>query len=109
MRPGGPASPTSGPSSPGGEPGSPPWPSRSPSAGSSPTSTPAPRWPYTVVGAAFAIYGVALIAYGSSRARQVMDALSRGQFSEPSDKAITALTAAGALLGLATLALIIFD
>jgi putative membrane protein len=67
------------------------------------------RWPYTVVGAAFAIYGVALIAYGSSRARQVMDALSRGQFSEPSDKAITALTAAGALLGLATLALIIFD
>src|SRR4051812_466811 len=47
------------------------------------------QWPYTAVGAAFAIYGVALIAYGSSRARQVMDALSRGQFSEPSGTAVT--------------------
>ena len=67
------------------------------------------QWPYTAVGAAFAIYGVALIAYGSTRAREVMDALSRGQFSEPSGMAITVMTAAGALLGLATLALIIFD
>ena len=69
----------------------------------------ATQWPYTVVGAAFAIYGVALIAYGSTRAREVMDALSRGQFSEPSGTAIKVLTAAGALLGLATLALIVFD
>jgi putative membrane protein len=67
------------------------------------------QWPYTLVGAAFAVYGVALIAYGSSRARQVMDALSRGQFSGPSGAAITVLTAAGAVLGIATLALILFD
>src|SRR3954467_8314632 len=46
------------------------------------------QWPYTVVGGAFAIYGVALIAYGSTRAREVMDALSRGQFSEPSGSAL---------------------
>ena len=69
----------------------------------------ASRWPYTLVGAGFAVYGVALIAYGSSRARQVMDALSRGQFSEPGAGAITAMTIAGGVLGIATLALILFD
>ena len=67
------------------------------------------RWPYTLVGAGFAVYGVALIAYGSSRARQVTDQLARGEFADPSVAATTAMTIAGGVLGLATLALIVFD
>ncbi len=75
-----------------------------PELGGSPT-----RWPYTAVGAGFAIYGVGLILYGNARSREVMRALRTGRYSEVSERAIGALTAAGIVLGLATLALIVFD
>ena len=42
-----------------------------PELGGSPT-----RWPYTVVGAGFAVYGVGLILYGNVRSREVMEALA---------------------------------
>ena len=75
-----------------------------PELGGSPT-----RWPYTLVGAGFAIYGVGLIVYGNARSREVMRALHTGRYSEASAGAIAALTAAGIVLGLATLALIVLD
>ncbi len=75
-----------------------------PELGGSPT-----RWPYTLVGAGFAIYGVGLVLYGNARSRQVMQALRSGRYSEAPEGMINALTATGIALGLATLALIVFD
>ena len=67
------------------------------------------RWPYTVVGAAFAVYGVALMAFGSLRAGEVDAALDRGEFARPGGRTLTAITVLGALLGLAVIVLIIID
>jgi putative membrane protein len=67
------------------------------------------RWPYTTVGIAFAVYGVALIAYGTSRARAVEAAVARGGFAPAQDRVLAALTYAGVALGLATIALIAID
>jgi putative membrane protein len=67
------------------------------------------RWPYTLVGAGFALYGVALIVYGTVRVREVEAALSRGEYSSPSDRFLGAITLAGAVLGVATLVLILID
>ena len=75
-----------------------------PELGGSPT-----RWPYTVVGAGFALYGVALIIYGNARSREVMRALRTGRYTEASETAIGGLTAAGIALGVATLVLILID
>ena len=67
------------------------------------------KWPYTVAGAGFALYGVALFAYGTARAREVMRAVHQGRFVEASGSVITALTIGGIALGVATFALVLFD
>lgn len=67
------------------------------------------KWPYTLIGAGFALYGVALIVYGTVRVREVESAIKRGEFSSPSDRFIAAITVAGALLGMAAFALILID
>jgi putative membrane protein len=64
------------------------------------------RWPYTLVGIGFALYGIALIAYGTRRARAVDSAIARGSFAVSPDRVLGGLTAAGIVLGLATLALV---
>lgn len=66
-------------------------------------------WPYTVLGVGFALYGVVLIAYGTHRAREfdLEQGMPRG--SRGSSLALGALTAAGVLLGLATVVLILAD
>ncbi|MGZ5310693.1 MAG: YidH family protein [Solirubrobacterales bacterium] len=66
------------------------------------------RWPYSLIGVGFALYGVALIAYGSVRSRAVERSLAAGG-PMPSDRLLGALTASGAALGLATGLLIVFD
>jgi putative membrane protein len=66
-------------------------------------------WPYTVVGIAFALYGVALIAYGTRRARVVDRAIAHGSFALSPDRVLGALTVAGVALGLATLVLVAVD
>lgn len=67
------------------------------------------RWPYVLAGIAFALYGTALIAYGSSRRRSVERALSRGEFPDPLGKAQTAFAAGGVLLGVMTILLVVLD
>jgi putative membrane protein len=67
------------------------------------------KWPYVVVGAGFAIYGVAMIAYGTLRARIVDRALRAGEFADAPDRLLIALTVAGVLLGLLTVALVVAD
>jgi putative membrane protein len=67
------------------------------------------QWPYTVVGCAFALYGIALIAYGTVRARAIDGAITAGAFAASPDRLLAGLTAAGVLLGLATLVLVAVD
>jgi uncharacterized membrane protein YidH (DUF202 family) len=65
------------------------------------------RWPYVVVGIGFALYGIALIAFGTRR----IDALNRQLGVPVADRsavrAMGALAATGVLLGFAVIVLII--
>jgi putative membrane protein len=67
------------------------------------------QWPYTAVGVAFAIYGIALIAYGSIRARTVDEAAARGEYAPTPFTMLTALGLVGMVLGLLIVLLVIFD
>jgi putative membrane protein len=67
------------------------------------------RWPYVVIGVCFALYGVAVIAYGSIRRRAVEDALAEGGFPETPRLTHGALVGAGIVLGLLTIVLILLD
>lgn len=69
----------------------------------------ATRWPYTAIGAGFAIYGVALIAYGTVRARAVERSLREGDYALPPDSWLGALTVTAAVLGITTAGAIMFD
>ena len=61
-------------------------------------------WPYVVVGAGFALYGIALFVEGTHRGRQ--EANSLGGEKRAIDWRTAALAIAGPLLGIAVLALI---
>lgn len=65
------------------------------------------QWPYELVGVFFAMYGVAVIAYGSSRRGVVERALAEGRYADPPRFAHAALAGAGAVLGLLTVVLIL--
>lgn len=67
------------------------------------------RWPYVVAGICFALYGVAVILYGSIRRATVERALAAGRFPSPPRLAHAALAAGGVLLGLLTVVLILID
>lgn len=69
----------------------------------------ADQWPYVVAGIIFAVYGIALIAYGSIRRRTVERALGRGEFPDPLGWAQTALVIGGVLLGVLTVILMMLD
>ncbi len=67
----------------------------------------ATRWPYAVVGIGFALYGIALIAFGTRR----IDALNR-QLGVPvaersAVRAMAAFAIVGEVLGLAVIVLIV--
>jgi putative membrane protein len=65
-------------------------------------------WPFVTSGVAFALYGVAMIVVGGQRARAVERALATGGYPPLPDRALVALAAAGAALGIATLALVLW-
>lgn len=67
------------------------------------------RWPYVVAGICFALYGVAVLLYGSVRRGAVERALAEGRFPGAPRLAHTALAAGGVLLGLLTVVLILLD
>jgi putative membrane protein len=67
------------------------------------------QWPYTLAGVAFALYGVALIGYGSVRSRAVDEAAARDEFAPPPYHALTVLGLVGMALGLLIVLLVIFD
>ena len=64
-------------------------------------------WPYAALGVAFGVVGLAFIAYGYVRQKQVDEALARGDYAPLDDRAAIIFAAAGLLLGLATIILVI--
>jgi putative membrane protein len=69
----------------------------------------ASRLPYDAAGVCFALYGVAVIAYGSLRRAKVERALAQGLFPETPRFAHGALAAGGIALGLLTVLLIVIN
>lgn len=67
------------------------------------------RWPYLVGGIGFAVYGVAVMLYGSVRNRAVTQALSEGKFPEQPRVAHAAIAFGGVALGVLTIVLIAID
>jgi putative membrane protein len=65
------------------------------------------HWQYDAAGVCFAVYGVAVIAYGSRRRGSMERALAAGRFPEQPRYAHAALTAGGVALGLLTVLLIL--
>ena len=65
------------------------------------------EWPYTLLGVAFALYGIALFGYGNLRGTAVTRAVSEGGFAQPSAAVSTALGVVGAMLGLATAVVVV--
>jgi putative membrane protein len=65
-----------------------------------PSLTHQTRWPYAILGVGFALLGIAVIAYGFKREREVREALRGGSFTHPRQEALIGLTVAGIILGL---------
>ena len=73
-----------------------------------PAHTDVAAWPYELVGAGFGVLGVVIVWIGYARTRAVEDALDRGTFA-PIGVAIPAfLFGASLVLGVATIALVLF-
>lgn len=60
-----------------------------------------------MIGVAFAAVGVAFIAYGYLRQKEVEEALTRGEYAPLENRAALLFAFVGVLLGLATLALLV--
>ncbi len=66
-------------------------------------------WPYQVLGAGFAVLGVAFIAYGMRRQREIRDAVTRNEFEHPDDRYLVLFTAIGVALGVLLLVLVVIQ
>jgi putative membrane protein len=66
-------------------------------------------WPYTVLGVGFALYGIALIGYGTRRARALDRELGALPSIRKAEHTLMLLTVSGVLLGFATVLLILFE
>jgi putative membrane protein len=66
-------------------------------------------WPYEVAGAGFAVLGVLCIATGYRREREIDRALAEGRFAKLDTRINLVLTAAGVVLGVFTLGLIVVN
>jgi putative membrane protein len=66
-----------------------------------------PKWPFELIGVAFAIVGIAFVIYGYLRYRDVDEALSRGEYAGLPGRGAVVFAGLGALLGLATVLLVL--
>jgi len=67
-----------------------------------------PEWPFVLLGAGFGLVGIALVVLALVRHRSVEQALVRGGYAPFGERLALALTAAGVVLGAATVALVLF-
>jgi putative membrane protein len=66
-----------------------------------------PQWPYEALGIGYGVLGIAFVAAGYLRTRQVEGALDHGAFAPLAGRLTAALTAGGVALGVATVAVLI--
>jgi uncharacterized membrane protein YidH (DUF202 family) len=64
------------------------------------------RWPYVVVGLGFALYGIALILFGTRRIHRLNEELGISGPDRTLERQMLALAGVGVLLGFATIVLI---
>ena len=74
-----------------------------------PTLSNGTSWPYEVVGAGFAILGVACIVNAYQREREMERALREGRFATLDPRSTIVLTGLGVTLGVLTLGLIVVN
>jgi putative membrane protein len=74
-----------------------------------PSLTHQTRWPYVILGIGFAIVGIATIAYGLHRQRDVEEAVRTGEFRHPDPQMLMFLTAAGVILGIFLLVVVVVE
>jgi putative membrane protein len=74
-----------------------------------PSLTHQTQWPYTVLGAGFALVGIVFIAHGFARQRTVREAVRRGEFEHPQERLLIALTVVGVALGVLLLVLVVVE
>jgi putative membrane protein len=72
-----------------------------------PALTDDPRWPYTLIGSAFALLGIGFTYVAYAREREVGRALREGGYAPPSDRLLSGLTVVGVVLGIALLLVIL--
>jgi uncharacterized membrane protein YidH (DUF202 family) len=72
-----------------------------------PALTHGKTWPYAGIGAGWAIVGIAIVVYGLRRAREVEDAVARGEFVALSARGVLALTGFVVVLGVGTVAAVV--
>gem|GEM_PF-6935242 len=65
------------------------------------------RLPYAVLGAMWGLLAVAMTVHGELRLRAVRRALESGGYAHPAGRVTAAFTAGAAVLGLATVALVV--
>jgi putative membrane protein len=66
-------------------------------------------WPFELLGTAFAVTGIALMAYAYVRQRRVEEAVARGDYAAFDARAGLVFAAVGILLGLGTILVILFE
>jgi uncharacterized membrane protein YidH (DUF202 family) len=67
------------------------------------------RWPYTLLGIAFALYGIVMIIFGTRRIEALNDELGLPAPARTAMRSMTVLALLGVLLGAATIVLILFQ
>ena len=66
-------------------------------------------WPFELLGTAYALVGIALVAYGHVRQKQVETAVARGGYAPFSPRASLMFATVGVLLGLGTILVILVE
>lgn len=66
-------------------------------------------WLYDLAGVCFALYGVAVMGYGSLRRGAMERALAEGRFPDPPRHAHAALALSGVALGLLTILIVVIS
>jgi inner membrane protein YidH len=65
-------------------------------------------WPYQLLGGAYTLLGFAFILFGQRRQVEIERSLRRGEWAPLDARVAVAMTVAGALLALATVAVVLF-
>jgi putative membrane protein len=66
-------------------------------------------WPFELLGTAFGITGIALMAYAYVRQKRVEEAVARGGYAPLDPRASLVFAAVGAVLGLGTILIILIE